>query len=373
MVFIKSFQTSGCIYDITLLYLDNFIIIFFLPKIMLAVYSELKNAQKVKELLLKKKVLHGDYLPVKELNHIYFPIIKKIKIAKAKIVNTEFSFPKKQNKESIENILKKKLTKKELSILPRSQEMVGKILILEIPDKLIKKEKIIAQAYLQLNSNITTVVRKSAIHAGEYRTRKVKLLAGKRTKETIHQENNIKIKLNLEKTYFSARSANERMRITKQVKKNELVLVMFSGAAPFPLVIAKNSSAKKVYGIELNLMAHQYALENVVLNKLEDKIIILSGDVRKVVPKLKNKFERIVMPLPKTGEDFLDVALLKAKKDTIIHLYAFLHETKFAQHSKKIKRIVEKNKRKIRIMKKVKCGQFSPGTFRVCFDLKVLS
>ncbi|MEK6899928.1 MAG: class I SAM-dependent methyltransferase family protein, partial [Nanoarchaeota archaeon] len=235
-----------------------------------------------------------------------------------------------------------------------------------------KKEKFIAEAYLKANKQISTVVKKSDIHTGTFRTRKVTILAGKKTKETVHHENGIEIKLHLEKTYFSARSGNERLRIAKLIKPGESVLVMFSGAAPYPLVLAKNSQAKHIYGVELNPLAHNYAVENVQLNNLQDKVSIIHGDVRHKVPPLKMKFDRIAMPLPKTGEQFLDLALLKIKKGGMIHLYAFLEEKDIPAHAKKVRDICTKLGYRIKILRKVKCGQFSPGTFRVCFDIKVL-
>lgn len=337
---------------------------------MLAAYTNLKNAQKVKQYLIKHKLISKDYQPIRELDHIYFPIIKKVKVPNAKVVNTKFSFTKRDSAVTIEDLLKNKLTNKELHLIPRSQEIVGSIMILEVPDKLAKKEKIIAEAYLKLNKNIVTVVKKSKIHSGVFRLRKVKILAGKRSKETVHLENGVKIKLHLEKTYFSARSANERLRIAKQVKKGEQVLVMFSGAAPFPLVIARNSPVKMIYGIELNPLAHQYALANVALNKLNAKIVVYEGDVRSVLPKMKGKFDRLAMPLPKTGEEFLEVALPKVKKNGIIHLYAFLDEKKINNYVRKIRDLCKSLKYPVRVLRKVKCGQFSPGMFRVCLDLK---
>ncbi|MBU0459228.1 MAG: class I SAM-dependent methyltransferase family protein [Nanoarchaeota archaeon] len=339
---------------------------------MYAAFTELKHAQKVKQFLAKKNVLHPDYLPLKILDHLYFPLTKRIKVPSAKVALTKLKFPLKDSSITIEKLLEKKLTKHQLKFIPRAQEIVGQIMILEIPKELLKKEKIIAEAYLKLNKNITTVVKKNKIHSGTYRLRKLKILAGKRTKETIHYENKVRIKLHLEKTYFSARSGNERLRIAQQVKKGEQVLVLFSGAAPFPLVIAKNSSAKSILGIEINPLAHQYALENVKLNKMENKIIIHQGDVRAILPKIRKKFSRIAMPLPKSGEQFLDLALKKSKRGTIIHLYDFLHENEFKLQAKKIREICKHNKKPVRILRTVKCGQFSPGVFRVCFDLKVL-
>ncbi|MDO8656261.1 MAG: class I SAM-dependent methyltransferase family protein [Nanoarchaeota archaeon] len=339
---------------------------------MYAAQTELKNAQKVKEYLIEKNLFHPQYTSVKELGLIYFPIIKRAKVPHAKTVSPFFSFPQKQKNSSIEELLKNKLTLAELEILPKSQEVVGTILILEIPAELKSKEKIIAETYLQHTPHIQTVVKKEEFHEGDYRLRKVKVLAGKNTKETIHQESGVKIKLDLEKTYFSARSSNERLRIAKQVKKGEEVLVMFSGAAPFPLVIAKNSLAKIIYGIELNLLAHQYAVQNVELNKCGEKVIILEGDVRKIVPTLKKKFDRIAMPLPKSAEDFLDIALTAAKKGGIIHFYSFIPEDEIKNEGQRIQKVCNGLKHQVKIVRSVKCGQFSPRTFRVCFDMKML-
>jgi len=338
---------------------------------MLAAYTELKNAEKVKRFLVRKKILNLDYLPVRELKHLFFPMTKKVKVPGAKVVNTKIKFPQKEKLKTVEDLLKNKLTPKQLSLTPQSLEIVGKIMIIEIPESLEKKEKSIAEAYLKINKNVETVVKKSKIHSGIYRTRKVKILAGKKTKETIHFENGVKIKLHLEKTYFSARSGNERLRIAKQIKPNESVLVMFSGAAPFPLVFAKNSKLKEVYGIEINPFAHQYALENAKLNNLSHKIKVFPGDVKKILPRMRKKFDRIAMPLPKTGEEFLDVALPRLKKGGLIHLYAFLHEKEINKHALRVKAICGKLKRPVRILRKVKCGQFSPGTFRICFDMKI--
>ena len=338
---------------------------------MLAAFTKLKNAQKVKEFLLKRNLIDLDHLPAKELGFIYFPLRKKAVIPDAEVVDTEFRFFLKDKQPNLEELLRGKLTARQLRSIPRSQEIVGTIMILEVPESLAHQEKIIAQAYLKMNRHVTTVVKKDQIHSGIFRLRKVKILAGKKTKETIHHENGLKMKIDLEKTYFSARSANERLRIAKQINAPEQVLVMFSGAAPYPLVLARNSSAEMVYGIEINPLAHQLALENVALNSLGKKIKIFPGDVYDLLPKLRKRFDRIVMPLPKTGEEFLPVALKKAKPGAIIHLYSFLEESGIKEYSKKIKKICAENKKEARILRTVKCGQFSPHIFRICFDLRI--
>jgi tRNA (guanine37-N1)-methyltransferase len=338
---------------------------------MLAAYTNLKNAQKLKKELIDKKLMHKDYLSVKEMDLIYFPLKSKSKLTQGEIKDVKFKFPAIVKKPTIEQLLDGKMSNKEIKLLPKSQEIVGDILILEIPEELKQYEKIIAQAYLNLKDNIKTVVKKAEEHSGVYRLRKLKHLAGERKKETIHRENGIILKLGLEKTYYSARSSGERLRIAKQVQDNEEVMVMFSGAAPFPLVIVKNAQPKKVYGVEINPEAHIYALENVELNNMEDRINLYLGDVRIKLPQIKKKYNRIVMPLPMTGEEFLGLALKYCQDKGTIHLYAFINETEIENEAKRIKKYCQDSGYKVKILNKVKCGQFSPGIFRTCFDIKL--
>ena len=272
---------------------------------------------------------------------------------------------------TLRQTLKGKLTEKEFSYLRTAFDIVGDIAIIEIPDELVKKEKVIANALLVLLKNVKVVCKKAGMHEGVFRTQKMKVLAGERRKETVHKENDVRVKIDIEKVYFSSRLSTERKRIYEQVKPNENVLVMFSGCGIYPLVIGRNSKAKVVYGIEINPDAHRLAEESVKLNKLESKIKLFNGDVKKVIPKLNKKFDRIVMPLPKSAEDFLDDALVCSKKNTMVHFYDFLDEKEFDKAHDKINKACKRNKRKFKILRTVKCGQFSPGVFRICVDFRI--
>ncbi|MEM4263402.1 MAG: class I SAM-dependent methyltransferase family protein [Candidatus Woesearchaeota archaeon] len=273
---------------------------------------------------------------------------------------------------TLKQALEKKLSKNELNFVPSSFDVVGSIAILEIPDELKKKEKLVAKELMNLFKQVKTVVKKSGIHYGKYRRQKLTVLAGENTKIAECRESGIILKVDLEKCYFSSRLGSERLRIAQQVKPGEKVLVMFSGVAPYPLVIAKNSRADSVVGVELNPVAHKFALQNVALNKLGHKITLFKGDVTKVVPKFKEKFDRIVMPMPKTALTFLKTAFKAAKKGTIIHFYGFGREDEFPGIVEKIKKECKKYKKKCKILKVVKAGQYAPYVFRVCVDFRLL-
>jgi tRNA (guanine37-N1)-methyltransferase len=272
---------------------------------------------------------------------------------------------------TLKELLKGRLTKKELERLVTSYDMLGDIAIIEIPKELKKKEKLIGNALLSLHKHIKVVAKKSGAHTGEFRIQKYRIIAGAKRKDTEYRESGVLMKLHLEKTYFSPRFGTERLRLAKQVKEGEEILVMFSGIAPFPLVIAKNAKPKMIYAVEINPDAHKYAVENVRLNKMENKIRCFQGDVRMIVPTLRKKFDRIAMPLPKGGEDFLDVAIKLAKKNAVIHFYDFLPEDEFHLAEEKIANACKKLRKKCRILGIFRCGQQSPRIYRICADFKV--
>ncbi|MFC1801732.1 class I SAM-dependent methyltransferase family protein, partial [Nanoarchaeota archaeon] len=264
-----------------------------------------------------------------------------------------------------------KLSSAELDLLPRTFEEVGDILVLELDKSLEKKRKVIGEVFLKRHKQIKTVLKKKEEHAGEFRLRKLEWLAGEKKKETLYKENGVLLKVNLEKVYFSSKSSGERLRIAKLVKPGEEVLVMFSGLAPFPLVIARNSLVKGVVGVELNPYGHKLGEENIKLNKLLGKVKLFKGDVRKVVPKLKRKFDRVVMPLPKTAEKFLDVALKVVRDKGVVHYYTFLGEKDFEKEKKRLVGVCKKLGKKCKVLDWRTCGAYAPGVFRVVYDLQI--
>ncbi len=253
---------------------------------MLTIKVPLNKAEILKKYLLDNGLFNKECEIIKDKIFIYFPINEK-KDLKKKFPFTEFTEKKlkKTHKITIADLLEGKLTKKELSLVPSAFDTIGNIIILEIKQGLVKKEKIVAEALLKLNKNIKTVSKKIGIHGGVFRTQKLKILAGERKKQTTYIENGVKIRLDVEKVYFSPRLSNERKRIMKLVKPGESILVMFSGCGPYPLVLAKNTKAKEIYGVEINPVAHKYSLENIKLNKISN-IYFYCGDVKDILPKL---------------------------------------------------------------------------------------
>lgn len=267
----------------------------------------------------------------------------------------------------LKEICKDILTEEELALLPASFDTVGDILIFnDFPDGLGSKEKEIGAAIVDNLKAIEVVAKKTGKYHGEYRLPEIALLFGDR-KKTIHKESNTQLKVAIEKVYFSTRTGTERKRIFELVQEGEEILVMFSGIGPLVCTIARNAHPKSIIGVEKNPAAHTLAVENVALNKITNATLI-NGDVLEEVPKL-GMFDRILMPLPKNAEAFLEVALDHIKNDGIVHLYAFDSLENIDSMKEKIEKICTTNNKSVEFLDVVKCGQFSPEEYRLCFDL----
>ena len=306
---------------------------------MLALKVPLKDAQKWKEYLLLNNIIEKDFRFLKDKRFLYYPIKKKFDIVFTK--ESEISFVEKKFEKSIKVgslrvNLAKKLTEKEMNVLQTAHDTIGSIAILEVPKGLVKKEKLIANTLLKINPQIKTVLKKAASHKGIYRTQKMKHLAGIKTKETIYKENNVSIKLDVEKVYFSVRLSNERKRIAAQVKAGEEILVMFSGCAPYPLVLSRNTEARSITAIEANPIGHKYALENLRLNRINN-IILVNGDVHKVIPNILEYVVGLKSALIQSQLNAPLRALSNKSKIFEFHLF----DTDLFENHKKIERYIK--------------------------------
>ncbi|USN45854.1 MAG: methyltransferase [Candidatus Woesearchaeota archaeon] len=242
-------------------------------------------------------------------------------------------------------------------------DQLGSIAIIEVDEEFRDKEELIAKTLLETNATVKTVLRKDSTHENEFRTQTYKFLQGVETKIATIKENNVTLSFDVEEVYFSVRLSSERKRVAQQVKENESVLVMFSGAGPYAMVIKKMHPSATVTAVEMNPEGHRWAVHNAKINKLD--ITCVNEDVGKLA--LGKTFDRIVMPAPKNAEDFLEKAKEHATQGTIIHLYCFGEENELAEKKKRIEHVFSK----VTFLGDTVCGQQSPRIYRYCVDFRV--
>ena len=233
-------------------------------------------------------------------------------------------------------------------------------------------KKRFALGLLKNKRSITTVLEKTGKFKGRLRKQETKHIAGVKTKEVIYRENGCIFRFNIDKVYFSSRLSNERKEIAGMIRKGEKVLVMFAGAAPFSIVIARNSEADVVYSNEINKEANKYGRLNAELNKVKDKVIFFDGDIKKAARKIKNKFDVIVMPRPQLKDSFLHEAFMLSKKKTMIFYYDFCKEEDIDKIVSKVKSEAARYRHKIKILNVKKAGEIAAYRFRIRVDFKVL-
>ncbi len=338
-----------------------------------------KYGKPVKGLLKRKKLYEDSYLPLIKADKIIFPLrtknddsIKEIEKYTREYSIKNFKFKLNKRTRSFRRELEKVLPQKIFNRASRAYEQIGDVAIITIFPEMLPYQEKIAESLLETNKGLRLVIKKTDKHSGKKRTQNYEILKGKGSTETTHLENGVKINLDINKVYFSARTANERKRVASLIKNNENVLVLFSGCAPYPLVISKNSLAQKIICIDNNPDAHEYARINIQKNNA-DNIKAILGDVEKEIKNLKKEFDRIIMPHPTEADYYFADALKVLRKNGIIHLYLFSKKEKINMVKNKVKNMARDNNF---FVKKIVVNEqlhVSSEVKKYCFDIYLKS
>lgn len=255
--------------------------------------------------------------------------------------------------------------------LPTSFDTVGEIILIKIKNSILKYKKEIAEALLRNHKNIKTICLINPVK-GELRTRKLEIIGGEKCTITTHKEFGLQFSIDINKMYFSTRLANERKRITDLIKKDEIIVDMFTGVAPFSIMFAKFAEPRIIYAFDKNEEAIKYAKENIKRNIVLDKVELIHTDAINIPAFLKQKnvkADRIVMNLPFSAYEFYPVALQIMADTCVIHYFDILYEDEI---NERIKNLIQKSKEfKIEVIntrfRKIK--SYSPREFYIGIDI----
>ncbi|MDL2246384.1 class I SAM-dependent methyltransferase family protein [Methanobrevibacter sp. OttesenSCG-928-K11] len=337
---------------------------------MKAVKIPLKELNNTKNKLMEYKNMNMNYKIKTDSEYGYIPINNENEIKNLEVVDIELdklnTYPK-----NFTEFLEDKLTENEIEDLKKSFDIIGDIVILEIPENLINHKIAIGKAALDFTKRKSVYMKKSAIK-GQTRTRELELLSGIPQTVTTHKEHGLRLKLDVEKVYFSPRLATERKRIADEVTDGEKILDMFCGIGPFPIIIAKEKNVD-IVAVDINEIAIEYLNKNIELNKLKGTISPITGDINNVVSdKLQTeKFDRIIMNLPGTAYEFLDLAISLIKDNGIINYYEF--SDSYGQGIERIQKAANKKNKKVEIKTTRKVKSSSPGMWHIAIDAKITS
>jgi len=233
-------------------------------------------------------------------------------------------------KKDLRFLLKGRLQTQELDIVFKSYDVVGDIVVMRVPETLKPKSQIVAKAIMQTHKNVKTVLLQTSAVSGDFRLRQLEWVAGEKKTVTVHKEFGCLFEVDLDRCYFSPRLSFERRRIASLVQPNEIVVNMFAGVGCFSIVMARHSRVKKVFSIDVNPVAFEFMSKNVKLNRVQNQVIPILGDAKKIVKeKLSHVADRVLMPLPERAYEYLDDALTALKPSGgWVHYYDFVHAGK---------------------------------------------
>ncbi len=277
-------------------------------------------------------------------------------------------------KVSLKDLLKNEVPEEYLDYLPSSFVLVGsksgQVAIVYIDERVDKYEQKIAEAIKSIHKNVKAVVRRFEARKGEFRLYDYKILLGNDT-EVLHKEYGYYIKVDPVKVYFSPKDAEDRQEIAKLTKPKENIVYMFAGVAPYAVAIAKfNPEVNKIIAIEKNEIAYKYALENIRINKIEDKAVCILGDVAEVANQYANFADRVLMTLPLGAHSFLNSALKVIKKEGgIIHFYYIApEEDLYSEALRLISEYCKNNQYEFTILKTKIVNEYAPRKYKIRID-----
>jgi len=298
---------------------------------------------------------------------------------KKKLPNFEISvhnFPEREKRHFRPlDLLADKLPPHLLASVPRAIDFVGDIAIIEIPPELGDHKKTVGEALLKAHKHTKTVLAKSGAVEGVYRIRDFEVIAGVEKTATVYREYGCVYHVDVARAYFSPRLSSEHNRVASQVKDGEKVVDLFAGVGPFAIPIAKKHKNVRVYAVDVNPDAVSLLKKNVAVNRAEKQIVPVLGDARQVVrEQLFGKADRVIMNLPETALEFVDVACeaLKAKGG-IIHYYDFAKVSDPLETAKvRLTEAVNRNNRKVKKILLAKTVRaVAPYTWQVVVDAEI--
>ena len=202
-----------------------------------------------------------------------------------------------------------------------SYERLGDVVIVDEDDPDAARR--VAEAIVESDIPCETVVNRASKVHGEYRLRDWEVLAGNGT-ETVHREYGFEFLLDIAEVYFSPRLATERHRVVEQVAGGERAFDMFAGVGPFAVPMAARGA--EVVACDVNPRAVEYLRENARRNGVSERLTAIEGDVREAAGAYEDWADRVVMNLPHSADEFLDVAVRVAGESCVVHLYDIQHE-----------------------------------------------
>ena len=355
-----------------------------MPKSTICIKVPKRQGEKTIALACKLELIDKSLGIQRDESHLCIPLLKqpeepelttlKNQISEMQLTTNVFT-EKNQPAETLSQALQNKLPPNLLASLPQAFDIIGDIIIIEIPPELKAYENLIGEAILKTHRNIRTVLAKAGAISGTYRIREFSFIAGEHKTQTVHREFGCQYHVDIAKAYFSPRLSHEHKRVASLVQTDETVVDLFAGVGPFSVLIAKMNPKVKVYAVDINPEAVELLKVNVRVNRVENRVFPMLGDAKQIAAnKLNGSADRVIMNLPETAIDFVEAACQAMKpQGGVIHFYAFIRSPDSTENLKlRFSEAVEKAGRRVESFLYAKSiRETAPYESQIALDAKI--
>ncbi|ELA47617.1 hypothetical protein VCUG_00940 [Vavraia culicis subsp. floridensis] len=209
-------------------------------------------------------------------------------------------------------------------LLPRSFEVLGRTMILNLSNEQRKYKKEIAEYFFELKS-CKTIFLKNDVVKETYRTTEYELLLGEDKKDVVYTENAIRFEFNICDVYFNSKLSGAREQLVAKFRKNDVVADLFCGIGP----ISTQALKKGCYVIanDINPKAIEYFKNIVKINGIAANYEVYNEDAKDVISNLVNReINHFVFNLPELSIYFIEHVKVFAKSE--LHCYFFCRKNR---------------------------------------------
>jgi tRNA (guanine37-N1)-methyltransferase len=213
--------------------------------------------------------------------------------------------------------------------LPRSFDVVGDVVLVRLPRELAPYGEVIGEALLRFVPGARIVAEDRGVH-GTARLRELRRLAGTGGFRTVHRENGLELRVDLERAYFSPRLAREHALVASQGRAGERVLDLCAGIGPFALGLARSVPDLRAVAVDSNPEATRLLTENAEALGLGDRIEARTEEAEEYLARAP-VFDRAILNLPHGGGRFLGALGEHVAPSGTIHYYEVVERAEAAR------------------------------------------
>jgi tRNA (guanine37-N1)-methyltransferase len=261
------------------------------------------RGEEVRRHLVSLGVLRPDLEILREDDHLVFPLVESESeaLGDEEVVTRDFAPVAATGPSDYRELLDWPAAAK--SLLPRSFDVVGDIVLLRLPEELDRRREEIGKALLSFVPSARVVGRDRGVHGPE-RRRRVERIAGTGGWRTRHRENGLDFEVDVERAYFSPRLAREHERVAGDVRNGERVYDLCCGVGPFAVTVARDGRASSVTAVDSNPAAIELLRATLRRYRFGSRVAPVLAPLETFLPSAL-PVDRVILNLPHEGIKYL--------------------------------------------------------------------